>query len=110
MIRLIEFKSICNEIPLFIFTFRKKELGGGTILDLGVYTIQVCQLAFQQAPKSIKATGKLNDQGVDLEMSAEITYGDNKIGKIKTSAISNLNNTAVITVTKGKITVISLKY
>lgn len=31
--------SRCNEI---IFTiFRKKELGGGTILDLGVYVIQV---------------------------------------------------------------------
>lgn len=84
---------------------RKKDLGGGTILDLAVYTIQICQWAFQQAPKSIKATGKLNNDGVDIEMTAEITYGNDKVGKIKTSAIETLSNTTKIAGTKGQITV-----
>lgn len=89
----------------FVFSDSKKDLGGGTVLDLGVYVIQCCQWMFQQAPKSITATGKVNDEGVDLEMSAEIIYGDNKVGKVKTSALNTLNNKAVIVGTKGQITV-----
>lgn len=79
------------------------------MLDLGVYVIQACQWVFQQVPKSITAKGTLNDQGVDLEMSAEINYGDNKIGKIKTSAVETLKNTTKIVGTKGQITVIIWK-
>lgn len=84
---------------------RKKDLGGGTILDLGTYTIQLCQWVFQKEPQSIKATGKLNEDGVDVEMAAEINYGDNKVGKIKTSAVDNLCNTAEIIGTKSQLTV-----
>lgn len=81
-------------------------MGGGTILDLGIYTIQLCQWVFQQEPQSIKATGKLNEEGVDVEMTAEICYGENKVAKMKTSALDNLSNTAKIVGTKGQIMVI----
>lgn len=96
-------------ISIIIYSLnRKKDLGGGTVLDLGVYVIQCCQWAFQQAPKSITATGILNDDGVDVEMTAEINYGENKFGKIKTSAVNSLSNKATITGTKGQITVLHL--
>lgn len=84
---------------------RKKDLGGGTILDVGVYTILFCHWVFQKEPKSIKATGILNDEGIDLEMSAELNYGDNKLAKMKTSAIYTPSNTAKIIGTKGTMTV-----
>lgn len=84
-------------------------MGGGTILDLGIYTIQLCQWVFQHEPQSIKATGKLNEDGVDVEMSAELQYRDNKLGKIKTSALENLCNSAKIIGTKGTITVNKLR-
>lgn len=80
-------------------------MGGGTVLDLGVYVIQCCQWVFQQAPKSITATGKINEEGVDLEMTAEINYGDNRVGKVKTSAMEALSKKAKIVGTKGQITV-----
>lgn len=89
----------------FFFDHSKKELGGGTVLDLGVYTIQVCQWAFMTPPKSIKATGTLNEDGCDMEMSAELVYGDNAVAKIRTSAMETLSNKAVITGSKGQITV-----
>lgn len=88
----------------FIFA-SKKELGGGTVLDVGVYTIQFCQFIFQKEPKSIKATGRLNDQGVDLEMSAELRYDDGKVAKMKTTALYTPSNTAKIYGTKGSMTV-----
>lgn len=80
-------------------------MGGGTVLDLGVYVIQFCQWVFQEEPKSIKATGTLNDEGIDVEVSVEITYSDNKVAKVKTSALTTLSNTAKIIGTKGQITV-----
>lgn len=89
----------------FFFSFTSKnDLGGGTVLNLGVYVIQICQWAFREAPKSITAIGKLNEEGIDIEMSAEITYGDNKVGIIKTSATNTLKNSATIVGTKGQIT------
>lgn len=80
-------------------------MGGGTIIDMGVYTIQLCQWVFREEPISIQATGVLNDDGVDLEMSAELKYSGNKVGKIQTSALATTSCTAKITGEKGEITV-----
>lgn len=74
-------------------------------MDLGVYTIIYCQFVFRQEPVSIAATATLNEDGVDLEMSGEIRYGDNKVGKIKSSVVKTLSNSAKIIGTKGTITV-----
>lgn len=87
------------------FVDRRRDLGGGSLLDLGIYAIIYCQFVFQQEPKSITATGTLNADGVDLEMSGELNYGNNKVGKIKSSVVKTLNNTAKIIGTKGQITV-----
>lgn len=81
-------------------------MGGGSLLDLGIYTIIYCQFVFKQEPLAIKATGTLNENGVDLEMCGELIYGDNKVGKIKSSVTTTLSNTAKIIGTKGEITVI----
>lgn len=87
------------------FSFSKKELGGGTILDVGVYTIQFCQWIFQEEPKSIKATGQLNQDGIDLEMIADLQYDGEKWAKMKTTALYTPSNTAKIYGTKGSMTV-----
>lgn len=86
---------------------RKNSLGGGSLLDLGIYTIQFCQLVFQKEPISIKATGLLNDDGIDMDVEAELNYGNNKVGKIKTSFLEHLTNSAKIIGTKGTMTVSS---
>jgi dihydrodiol dehydrogenase / D-xylose 1-dehydrogenase (NADP) len=83
----------------------QKALGGGTILDLGVYTIQVSQWAFRQAPSKIVATGKVNDEGVDMEMKGELTYPNGGVARIHTSGLETLKNTATVKGTKGSITV-----
>lgn len=84
---------------------RMKELGGGTVLDLGVYTIQVCLWAFRDGPTKIVAKGKLNEEGVDMEVEAELHFPNGGIAKMKTSALKKLDNEATIKGTKGAITV-----
>lgn len=81
----------------------KRSLGG---TDLSVYPINICHWVFQQEPKSIKATGIANDDGVEIEMSAELHYGDNKVGRIRSSIITTWPHEATIVGTKGTIKVI----
>lgn len=80
-----------------------KELGGGTVLDLGVYVIQLCQWCFGRPPTAIAATGQLNEDGCDVAMQAELTYSDGGSARIATSALQELTNVAVIRGTKGTI-------
>lgn len=81
-----------------------KELGGGTILDLGVYTIQAALWAFREAPLEVTATGKLNTEGVDTEVEAVLKF-TNGVTHLKTSALEELDNTFTIKGTKGTIKV-----
>lgn len=87
------------------FLSSKKELGGGTILDLGIYTIQFAQFVFRSEPVSIKATGKLNDDGVDIETEVELKYANGGVARFKTSALKELENKGNIRGSKGFMTV-----
>lgn len=80
-------------------------MGGGTCLDLGIYTIQVSQWAFQEPPQEIKAKGTLNAEGVDIEVKAELHYPGKRVSRMHLSAKEELGNNAVIKGTKGQITV-----
>ncbi|XP_012533545.1 trans-1,2-dihydrobenzene-1,2-diol dehydrogenase-like [Monomorium pharaonis] len=82
-----------------------KELGGGTILDLGIYCLQFACLVYNEMPESIKATGFLNENNVDMSMSATLTYKGSRTATIMTSALVNLPNEAYICGTKGIIKV-----
>ena len=99
-----------RKINLSVLVHRKKAIGGGTILDMGVYTIQACQWVLEKEPISIKAKGSLNEEGVDVEMSAELDYGDEKKVRISTSALNQLSNSVEIVGTNGKITVNFISY
>lgn len=85
-------------------------MGGGTTLDLGIYTIQVSQWAFQEPPQEIIAKGTLNEEGVDIEVKTELVYSGKRKSKMHTSAKELLDNKAVIKGTKGQITVIIILY
>lgn len=83
-----------------------KELGGGTILDLGIYCLQFACLVYNnEMPESIKASGFLNEEGVDMSVSATLTYKGNRTATIMTSALVKLPNEAYICGTKGTIKV-----
>lgn len=95
-----------NRVTFSPCLYRKKSLGGGSVLELGVYPIQFSQFIFGDSfPKSIKAKGTLNDDGIDLDMYAELNYGGNKVGKVTATGIASPENTAIITGTKGSMTV-----
>ncbi|XP_001607561.1 trans-1,2-dihydrobenzene-1,2-diol dehydrogenase [Nasonia vitripennis] len=81
-----------------------KELGGGTILDLGVYVIQLASLVFEHdKPTAIRAVGHVNKEGVDESMSASITYSNARTATIYTHSQVELPNRAHVIGTEGTI-------
>ncbi|XP_055381797.1 trans-1,2-dihydrobenzene-1,2-diol dehydrogenase [Condylostylus longicornis] len=80
-----------------------RKLGGGITMDIGIYSIQLAQLIFKGYPKKIKAIGKLNDDGIDLESNIELDFGNDCKLYAHTSGLKNLKNQAIIKGTKGEI-------
>uniref|UniRef100_A0A1B0CN82 Trans-1,2-dihydrobenzene-1,2-diol dehydrogenase n=1 Tax=Lutzomyia longipalpis TaxID=7200 RepID=A0A1B0CN82_LUTLO len=89
--------------PLSNDRMLKKNLGGGTILNFAVYPIQLCQWVFREPPKEIRTSGKLNEDGVDIEIECELIYS-NGVSKFEISTTRKLKNEAIIVGTKGQIT------
>jgi dihydrodiol dehydrogenase / D-xylose 1-dehydrogenase (NADP) len=80
-------------------------MGGGTILDLGVYTIQLAQFVFGSEPISITAKGTVNEDGVDVETEVEMKYACGGVARFKTSALKELENKANVRGSKSFMTV-----
>ncbi|KAJ8924867.1 hypothetical protein NQ315_001022 [Exocentrus adspersus] len=77
-------------------------MGGGAILDLGVYILQFQQYAFRGLkPEKIVVNGHLNDSGTDESCGAVITYPDGKLAIVSTSARVSLPNEGIVVGTKG---------
>ena len=84
----------------------QKRLGGGTILDLGIYTINIIQQAFNnEQPEKVVAVGHVNPDGVDLSVSAALAYSNGRSATLRTHSIVQLPNEAIIVGTKGYIKV-----
>ncbi|KAJ8968865.1 hypothetical protein NQ317_016073 [Molorchus minor] len=85
---------------------RSKELGGGVILDLGVYALQFQQFVFRGLkPNKVVATGHLNEEGIDLSASAIITYPGSKTAVVSISSLVQLSSEGIVYGTKGTIKV-----
>lgn len=80
-------------------------MGGGTILDLGVYVIQLAQFIFREEPVSITAKGKTNENGVDVETEVEMRYRKGGVARFKTSFLEELGNRAIVRGSKSEMTV-----
>lgn len=60
------------------------ELGGGAVLDLGVYVLSFAQ-AFLGTPDVVHAVGSLYPTGVESEFSAVLGYGDGRSATVSGS-------------------------
>lgn len=87
--------------------FRKKEVGGGSLLDLGVYTIHFANTIFGPGkPDSIESKGTLNSHGTDENISAVLNYPNGKKAVVETHTKVKLDCSAYVYGTNGTIKVI----
>lgn len=78
------------------------ELGGGALLDLGIYPISLAW-DILGAPQSIVAQGRLGDTGADTEVGTVFTHAGGAISTTATSSRGAGPNTAHIVGTEARV-------
>ena len=87
-----------------------KELGGGSILDIGCYPMSISRHAVGAVhgknfmnPVSIEGQGELNSQEIDLNASAALVFEDGSIAELKSA--TNLSTASDVEISDGETTV-----
>ena len=88
---------------------RAIELGGGVLLDVGVYAISFVQ-AVLGAPVAIAARGRLTEQGVDAAAAAVLEYAGGALATVTTSIDTVGTNAVTIMGERGRIEVLPNAY
>ena len=81
------------------------ELGGGALLDLGVYVVSFAQMLLG-TPERVVATGSLFPSGADAEAALLLDYGDGRSASLLTSLRGALPGQARVFGTSGWIDVL----
>ncbi|HEX3008283.1 MAG TPA: Gfo/Idh/MocA family oxidoreductase [Bacteroidales bacterium] len=79
-----------------------KQLIGGSLLDVGIYTI-FFSLFFAGKPKQIKAVAGMGPTGIDHNCSMSFLYESDLVSVLYSSVVAQTGATAEIHGTKGKI-------
>ena len=75
-------------------------LGGGALLDLGIYTVDLAQLLLG-APAGVEVRGSLAPTGVDQESSLLLSYAGGARALLAQSLVADLPGTAEVVGTRG---------
>lgn len=52
------------------------DLGGGSLMDVGIYAITLASIAFREAPKSIQGHARIAERGVDEQAAFVLGYSN----------------------------------
>ncbi|MES9524843.1 Gfo/Idh/MocA family protein [Streptomyces capoamus] len=83
---------------------RDPALGGGALLDLGVYPVSFAQLLLGE-PDGIAARAVLSAEGVDLQTGALLSWDGGALAAVHCSIVGGTGATASVTGTRGRIDV-----
>ena len=75
-------------------------LGGGALLDLGIYTVDLAQLLLG-VPASVEAQGSLAPTGVDQESSLALAYDSGARALLAQSLVTDLPGSALLVGARG---------
>lgn len=79
------------------------ELGGGALLDAGIYPISFASMVLGPHPQSVQSSAHLGATGVDEHFSVLLTYGNGAIASLNGAVRLAIGNDAYIHGTNGKI-------
>jgi predicted dehydrogenase len=81
-----------------------RELGGGALLDAGVYPVSLASLVFGgKRPETINSLMYLGETGIDEEVSALLSYGGPRLASVSAAVSTAAVNDAWIYGTQGHI-------
>jgi predicted dehydrogenase len=103
-----QLQYICSDIG-FAFGDRpdhrlfKAELGGGALLDLGVYSITLSQLIIGEHPSQIQAMGNVSGSNVDLNAAVNMSYPSGCYAQFTCTIMAQASNSMTIMGSAGRI-------
>ena len=78
-------------------------LGGGALLDVGSYTVQLAAMVFGQPPAKIMSTMQLGETGVDEQTAMLFTYDQGQMAQLSCAIRTSTSQEASIFGTEGRI-------
>ncbi len=82
---------------------RKAELGGGALLDLGVYCINFALMNFGSDISGIKSSCTRNEEGMDMQETFTFQYRDGKTAMLACSVLCADDRQGIISGDKGYV-------
>ena len=83
----------------------KPELGGGALLDLGVYVLNFASMVFGNDVTDIASICTFNEFGMDMQDSITLRYRDGRMAVLNATARATTDRCGIIYGTKGFIKV-----
>jgi dihydrodiol dehydrogenase / D-xylose 1-dehydrogenase (NADP) len=80
-------------------------LGGGALLDVGIYPVSFASMVFGQSPTSFKSYVQMGPTGVDIKASLIMEHADSKFANLAFAVNTPMSNEATICGKKGYIRV-----
>jgi predicted dehydrogenase len=87
----------------------RADLGGGGLLDLGIYPLQLCTLLLGPV-EQVAAEGVIGETGVDEHVAAVLRHGGGKLGVMKAALRVNMTCSARVSGTEGVIEIPALMH
>ncbi len=79
------------------------ELGGGALLDVGIYTISFASMIFKDQPSSLKVSARKGKTGIDEQTSIILGYEKGEQALLSCAIRTNIPQDAMIIGTEGYI-------
>lgn len=86
------------------------DLGGGALLDIGIYPVSFAAMIFGANPEKVQSTAHIGETGVDEQFSMILDYGNGKVASLNGAVRLNITNEAYIYGTEGYIHIPSFLY
>jgi len=79
------------------------DLGGGTLLDMGIYPLTLALYIFDKSPSDIQAMAYIGESNVDEQLSVNLKFEADQIAMLSSSFMSKFKDDAYIYGDKGYI-------
>lgn len=80
-----------------------KALGGGALLDAGIYPVSFASMVFGSQPQRISSTAKIGETGVDEHFAALFEYEGGRSAQVAAAVRLKTSNEAILYGTRGQI-------
>jgi predicted dehydrogenase len=80
-----------------------RDLGGGALMDVGCYCVNVSRMFFGREPVEVRAMANWGDSGVDMQLAGSMLFGDGLLAHFDCGLTQDLNQVYQLLGTEGHL-------